>query len=149
VAKPRARRIGLPAAALIAIVGGWFFVGQIFAKDLIAWVPYSKATVEQLLKEGKPVFIDFTADWCLSCKFNERTAIDTAAVRQKIAAQGIVPVKADATKENPEINAALKHFGRVGVPFYVLYPAGQPDHPITLPELLTESIVLDAFAKAR
>lgn len=149
VVKPRARFAGLASALLIALVGGWLFIGQIFAKDLIAWVPYSKTTVDRLLKEGKPVFIDFTADWCLSCKFNERTAIDTAAVRREIAAQGIVPVKADWTNRNPEITEALKQFGRVGVPFYVLYPAGKSGEPITLPELLTESLVLDAFSRAR
>ncbi len=149
VVKPRARALGLLSALLIAVAGGWLFVGQIFAKDLIAWVPYSQSTVDRLIEEGKPVFVDFTADWCLSCKFNERTAIDTAAVRRAIADQGIVMVKADWTNSNPEITAALQRFGRVGVPFCVLYPAGKSDAPLTLPELLTESIVLEAFGKAR
>jgi thiol:disulfide interchange protein len=58
-------------------------------------------------------------------------------------------MKADWTNANPEITAALKKFGRVGVPFYVLYPRGKADEPIILPELLTEKIVLDALAKAR
>jgi thiol:disulfide interchange protein DsbD len=147
--RPRNRVIGIAAALLIAISGGWFFIGQIFAKDKIAWQPYSTTLVDKLLAEGKPVFIDFTADWCLSCKYNEATAIDRPAVRQKIADLGIVPVKADWTNANPEITAALQRFGRVGVPFYVLYPAGKSDAPITLPEILTEQMVLDALARAK
>ena len=94
------------------------------------------------------MFVDFTADWCISCKFNERTAIDVPAVRQAFASNGIVPMKADWTNANPEITAALKKFGRVGVPFYVLYPGGESREPIVLPEILTQSIVLDALAKA-
>ncbi len=110
---------------------------------------HAGAALDKLLAEGKPVFVDFTAAWCLSCKYNERTAIDTPAVRAKFRELGIVPLRADWTNANPEITAALQHFGRVGVPFYVLYPAGKPSEPITLPELLTEQIVLDALAKAR
>lgn len=157
-AKPRIA--GLLVALTLAASGGWLFLGQLFAReqtpgartesaDGIAWRPYSQASVDRLLAEGKPVFVDFTADWCLSCKFNERTAINVPAVRKRIEELGVVPVKADWTNANPEITAALKKFGRVGVPFYVLYPAGKPDAPITLPELLTESIVLDALAKAK
>ncbi len=115
----------------------------------IAWKPFSEKELESLLKAGEAVFVDFTADWCISCKFNERTAIDVPAVREAFAKDGIVAMKADWTNANPEITAALKRFGRVGVPFYVLYPRGKPDKPIILPELLTEKIVLDALAKAR
>jgi thiol:disulfide interchange protein DsbD len=115
----------------------------------IAWKPFSEKELESLLKAGETVFVDFTADWCISCKFNERTAIDVPAVREAFAKDGIVAMKADWTNANPEITAALKRFGRVGVPFYVLYPRGKPDKPIILPELLTEKIVLDALAKAR
>lgn len=146
-------------AAAIAICGARVFLAGLFAYEQISssrksaggieWTPYSQAEVEKLQAAGKPVFIDFTADWCLSCKFNERTAIDTPAVRAKFAELGIVPVKADWTSANPEITAALQRFDRVGVPFYVLYPAGKPDAPVTLPEVLTESLVLDALGKAR
>ncbi|HEY8898968.1 MAG TPA: thioredoxin family protein [Chthoniobacterales bacterium] len=160
----RARAMGLLVALALVGGAGWLFLGQYFANEKLApaagaaiekngdgipWQPYSKAAVDKLLAEGKPVFIDFTADWCLSCKFNERTAIDVPAVRRKIAELGIVPIKADWTNANPEITAALQRFDRVGVPFYVLYPAGKSDAPITLPELLTESLVLDALSRAK
>jgi thiol:disulfide interchange protein DsbD len=159
--RPGARALGLLAALLLAGGAGWLFLGELFANEKapadqgvtesggITWQPFSQAEVDRLLGAGKPVFIDFTADWCLSCKVNERTAIDTPAVREKFAQLGIVPVKADWTNANPEITAALQRFGRVGVPFYVLYPAGKPDAPITLPELLTPSLVLEALSKAR
>ena len=114
----------------------------------IPWQAFSQKALDDLLAEGKPVFVDFTADWCISCKFNERTAIDVPAVRAAFEKNGIVPMKADWTNANPEITAALKKFGRVGVPFYVIYPKGKVDQPITLPEILTEQIVLDALGRA-
>jgi thiol:disulfide interchange protein DsbD len=146
----RSRTIAIAAALLIGVGGGWWAVASGFQdsaeeSDQIAWEPFTQARVDALLAEGKPVFIDFTADWCITCKFNERTAINVAAVRTLIRERGIVPIKADWTNSNPEITAALKRFGRVGVPFYVFYPAGKPDQPITLPEILTESMVLEAL----
>jgi thiol:disulfide interchange protein DsbD len=160
---PTARRRAIPLLVALALVlgGGWLFLGTLFpsaaaaqsatgeSKDGIPWQPFTQAALDKLLAEGKPVFVDFTAAWCLSCKYNERAAIDTPAVREKFRELGIVPLRADWTNANPEITAALQRFGRVGVPFYVLYPAGKPNAPITLPELLTEQIVLDALAKAR
>jgi thiol:disulfide interchange protein DsbD len=115
------------------------------AADGIPWVPFSEAELNRLLAEGKPVFLDFTADWCLTCKFNERTAIDTPAVRALIEEKGIVPMKADWTNSNPEITRKLAQFDRVGVPFYLFYPPGRRDNPDILPELLTEQIVLRAL----
>ena len=138
-------------AALIAGGGGWYFLGEKFAdpggreSGGIAWVPFSARELSALQASGKPIFVDFTADWCITCKFNERTAIDTPAVRQLLRDKKVVPMKADWTNANPEITAALKAFGRVGVPFYVIYPAGRPADPVVLPEILTESILLDAL----
>lgn len=156
----RSRIVSLVTAAVVVIGGGWFFIGGIFAaspepaetgriaqtRGGIPWEPYSKARVDELLAEGKPVFIDFTADWCLTCKYNERVAIDKPAVRERIRELGIVPIKADWTNTNPEITEALRAFGRVGVPFYVYYPAGDAKNPVTFPELLTESIVLEKLS---
>ena len=156
--------IGFAAVAVIVLIVGWgavYFLGEKFTTSQrnsaaataeksggIDWQPFSQKALDALLAEGKPVFLDFTADWCISCKFNERTAIDVPAVRAAFQKNGIVPLKADWTNANPEITAALKKFGRVGVPFYVIYPAGRPTEPITLPEILTEQIVLDALARS-
>ena len=156
----KTRVVSLAAIVLIVFGGARFFLAERFAHstapgttsrsgDGIAWRPFSQKALDDLLMAGEPVFVDFTADWCISCKFNERTAIDVPAVREAFAKDGIVPMKADWTNANPEITAALKKFGRVGVPFYVLYPRGGSDQPIILPEILTQNIVLEALSKAR
>lgn len=143
----------LVVIGLVCVGGGWWTLGQKFPEaggkvdGGIEWVPFSKARLESEIAAGRTVFVDFTADWCITCKFNERTAIDTILVRGLLAEKKVVPMKADWTNANPEITAALKSFGRVGVPFYVIYPAGDADNPVVLPELLTESILADALQK--
>ncbi|MFM8788342.1 MAG: thioredoxin family protein, partial [Chthoniobacterales bacterium] len=104
--------------------------------------PYSESELQRLLVEGKSVFLDFTSDWCITCKFNMRTAIETPAVRAAFEKLGIVPVLADWTNSNPEITRKLAQFDRVGVPFSLFYPPGRANDPVVLPELLTEQIVL-------
>lgn len=116
-------------------------------KEGLSWVPYSPSALEELRSEGKPVFLDFTASWCLTCQFNERTAINVPAVRKLLREKGITAMKGDWTNSDPAITAALKSFGRVGVPLAVFYPAGQGRDPIVLPELLTEKVVLEALGK--
>ena len=111
----------------------------------ISWVPYSPSSLDALRSDGKPILLDFTASWCLTCQFNERTAINIPAVRQLIKERGITAMKGDWTNSDPTITAALKSFGRVGVPLVVFYPAGKGSQPIVLPELLTEKMVLDAI----
>jgi thiol:disulfide interchange protein/DsbC/DsbD-like thiol-disulfide interchange protein len=159
LSSPRARVVSLAVIALLLFGGARFFLAGKFARltppgavtrpaEGIAWKPFSQKALDDLLKAGKPVFVDFTADWCISCKFNERTAIDVPAVQEAFAKDGVVPMKADWTNANPEITAALKKFGRVGVPFYVLYPRGGAGEPIILPEILTENIVLEALSRA-
>lgn len=156
--RPLSRAIALMTAVLIAGAGTLYFAGSKFAATTppssqmdttgIPWVPFSQKALDELLAEKRGVFLDFTADWCISCKFNEKTAINRPAVQAAMDRWQIVPMMADWTNSNPEITAALARFGRVGVPFYLLYPPGKPDSPIILPEILTEQIVLDAIAKA-
>ncbi len=109
--------------------------------------PYSPERLDALLAEGKPVFVNFTAAWCISCLVNERVALSTPAVAERMAGAGIVYLKGDWTNRDPVIAQTLDSFGRSGVPLYLVYPAGGAE-PIILPQLLTETIVLDAFDRA-
>ncbi len=117
------------------------------SRDGITWVPFSSAALDALREDGKPVFLDFTASWCLTCQFNERTAINVPAVRKILKEKGITAMKGDWTNSDPAITAALKSFGRVGVPLAVYYPPGKGGEPVVLPELLTENIVLEAIGR--
>jgi thiol:disulfide interchange protein DsbD len=153
LATARARFIALLLIVASLSGGGWYFLGEKFDSvgrknsDSITWVDFSEARLQADLAAGKNVFVDFTADWCITGKFNERTAIDTPAIRSLLSEKKVVPIKADWTNSNPEITAALQRFGRVGVPFYLLYPAGDAANPVVLPELLTESLLRDALEK--
>lgn len=113
----------------------------------ISWVPYSPSSLDALRSEGKSVLLDFTASWCLTCQFNERTAINVPTVKKLIKERGITAMKGDWTNTDPTITTALKSFGRVGVPLVVFYPAGKGSEPIILPEILTESMVVEALGK--
>ncbi|CAB4243259.1 Thiol:disulfide interchange protein [Methylacidimicrobium sp. AP8] len=107
------------------------------------WVPYSAARLSELRAEGVPVFLDFTAAWCLTCKVNERVALDNAEVRKRFAERGVVWMVADWTNRDPAITQALTELGRSGVPTYVLYPPDPQSQPKLLPELLTPRILLE------
>ncbi len=110
----------------------------------IRWEPFSRARVEELRRAGKPVFVDFTAAWCLSCKANEKVALGAEAVQQEIERRGIVMVKADWTNRDEEITRTLAEFGRSGVPLYVFYPANGGE-PKVLPEVITPGLILETF----
>jgi thiol:disulfide interchange protein DsbD len=114
----------------------------------IQWQPFSLPRLEALLRDNETVFIDFTAEWCLTCKVNEKTVLTDTDVVERFRRQRIVAIKADWTNRNPEITKLLAKFGRSGVPLYVIFPAGKPGEPIVLPEVITSSIVLDAIDRA-
>lgn len=109
------------------------------------WEPFDIAAVDARVAAGEPVFIDFTAAWCLSCQVNKKVALSTDAVDAAFAAAGVTRVRADWTDRDDDITAMLARFGRTGVPLYVLYPGGGAE-PVLLPEVLTAQIVLDALA---
>ncbi len=109
------------------------------------WQPYSPAAFAAATSAGKPVFVDFTAQWCLSCQVNERVALTRADVKAAFAREGVVLFKADWTTQDPEITSALAVLGRSGVPVYALYAPNQTQARL-LPEVLTPGIVLSALA---
>ncbi len=109
-------------------------------------LPYSPETVERLRGSGKPVFVNFTAAWCISCKVNERLALSGASFNSALQEHGIAYLKADWTNKDDSIARILKLHGRAGVPLYLLYPAEPTAAAVILPQLLTEAIVLRHFA---
>lgn len=148
----RASRVwafGLMIVFLVA--GGFYFVGNKFASSKLSssvsaldgdWQSFTPEKLQVELNQGHTVFVDFTAAWCITCKFNEASVLETAAVRDAFRAHAVTKLRADWTNGDPVITKLLQHFGRPGVPLYVLYP-GKDIEPIVFPELLTKGMVLD------
>jgi thiol:disulfide interchange protein len=109
------------------------------------WETWSAATVEEHRNAGRPVFVDFTAAWCISCQVNERVALETPSVQKAFTERNVALLKADWTRRDAEITNALASFGRSGVPLYVYYPADRAAEPVVLPAILTPALVLDAL----
>ena len=110
---------------------------------LLDWVPFDSAEAERTAAAGTPVFVDVTADWCFTCKFNERLVLETPTIDEAFERHGVVAMRADWTNRNAEIGAYLESFGRYGIPFYVLYRPG--DEPYVFSELLTQATLLEAL----
>ena len=108
------------------------------------WVPFTPATVSALNASGRPVFVDFTAAWCVTCQVNKRLVLNAADVRAEFAAKRVALVRADWTRRDPAITQALAALGRNGVPVYVLYRPGK--EPLLLPEVLQRSTMREALA---
>jgi thiol:disulfide interchange protein DsbD len=111
-----------------------------------AWEPWSAAAVARYQAQGRPVMVDFTASWCLSCQVNERVALEQPSVQKAFQDANVALLKADWTRGDDAITQTLASLGRSGVPAYALYVPGEAS-PRLLPEALTPGIVIDAVAK--
>lgn len=111
------------------------------------WQKFSQTRFDELRNAGEPVFVDFTAAWCLTCQVNKRTALNVPEIQEKFSRFGVTLLKADWTSRDPEITRALAQYGRSSVPFYVLYGKGRGAEPVFLPELLTPAIVSESIEK--
>ena len=109
------------------------------------WQPWSPERVESLRASNKPVFVNFTADWCLSCQVNERVVFASDDVRELFRSHNVTALKADWTNRDPSITEVPSSFGRSGVPLYLLYPAA--GEPAVLPQILSEGAVIEAVNK--
>ncbi len=164
-AEGRQARLGaLTAVVLLAAGYGYFLENQLDWRhpappsrssgehqdtpDGIRWGDWSPEAVEAARASKRPVLVDFTAKWCLTCKANKKLAIDIPQVREKLKAIHAVALRADNTDPSPQITKELKRFGRAGVPLVVVFPADPSREPIVLPTLLSPGLVLEALDKA-
>lgn len=134
--------------AVMVVLGGGAFAALRPAEPILPWKPFTVAAVEEAKKEGKIVMVDFTADWCLTCKTNLKLAVDTKKTLEAVKKYEVVPFLADWTKPSDEIKATLNALGSNSIPVLAIYPAGQPDKPIILRDLLSQQQVLDALEEA-
>lgn len=165
--------VWLMAALLLVAIGGWMLhrwvrsgLGTAVAVLTIAlaillpvygqhagktsreeWQPWTPQAVAAAQQQGKPVFVDFTAAWCLSCQFNERTVLNSRTVENAMAKAHVVRLRADWTHYDGDITMALSQLGRSGVPTYVVYGSTAGSKPDVLPEALTQSAVVDALQR--
>jgi len=129
--------IGVQTGVLSGTAGG----------DRIAWQKFDETAIGAEVAEGKIVFVDVTADWCLTCQANKKLVLDRDPVAARLQAGDIVAMKADWTNPDPAISAFLERHGRYGIPFNIVYGPSSPDG-VPLPELLTDADVLGALARA-
>lgn len=126
----KAAQAAVPGAKVIA-----------HGENALPWQPFSNALMDELIRSGKPVLMDFTADYCAICKYNERIALNTEETKAFVEEHGVVPVVADFTTGSEEIQSWLKRFDQDAVPLYVFIPGGQPKKIQVLRGKLTQSQV--------
>jgi thiol:disulfide interchange protein DsbD len=150
------RAVVLGLMLMLIIGSGIYFIGDKFRSTTVGladsrlrgdWQAFTPERLQAELDQGHSVFVDFTAAWCITCKFNEANVLESAEVRDAFQRHAIVKLKADWTNGDPTITKLLQQFGRPGVPLYVLYP-GKNEEPIVFPEVLTKGMVLEKLQTA-
>ena len=108
------------------------------------WIDFDTIKIEELINENNIVFLDITADWCLTCFYNKKTVLDRKKVKNIFKRYDVKKIRGDLTKPNKEINEYINSFGRFGIPFNVIYSSSAPQG-ILLPEVLTVQNLLSTF----
>lgn len=116
--------------------------------DRIPWIPYQPGLAEALSKLGYTVYVDYTADWCATCKTNLSVVLETSAVRQLMKRLGVVPIEADFTNNDPDMRRDIEADGRLSVPVNRVYLPGHAGQYVLLPVVLTQSAVVEALERA-
>ncbi|MCG8590227.1 MAG: thioredoxin family protein [Proteobacteria bacterium] len=149
----RAAALGGAMALVTLLVAGPALVSldegepQAPTAETSEWRPFETSAIQSELDAGRAVFVTFTADWCVTCKVNERFVIDDERVRRALADGGFALFKADWTRRDEAIRQELARFGKAGVPLYLVYDPERPGAPDVLPELLTVDRVLDSVQR--
>lgn len=143
--------IALPALALAGTIGS-LRLGATTDPGALppppsGWIPFTPTVVEERRAAGQPVFLDFTADWCLSCKVNDKVVLSASEVVAAFERLGYARVMADWTRRDPDVTSALKALGRESVPVYVVYPADRAEPPVLLPSAITPGMVVEALER--
>ena len=146
ISRPGSTRLTAALVGLVLLVGGSAYALKSLEVKTSNWQPWSPERVAALRAEGTPVFVDFTAAWCISCQANKKAALHREKVLNRFQELGVTTLIADFTKQDPVMGKAINEFGRDGVPVYVLYGKDQAE-PILLPSLLTPDIVFNALDK--
>ena len=110
-----------------------------------AWQPFSQQTLDRLLQTDQPIFIDFTAAWCITCQLNKQTTLERGEILELFKERNVHLLRGDWTKRDPEITKILQVHNRAGVPMYLFYPEGGKQQPIVLPEILTPALIHNLF----
>jgi thiol:disulfide interchange protein DsbD len=133
---------------IVSIGYGFYLLSPSYAEmkkvSAIDWKPYSADKISEYRQAGVPVFIKFSAKWCLTCLVNDKTAFSSADLAEAFRKNGVVAFSADWTNRSDDITAALESFGRGGIPLYVYY-APHADQPLILPQLITDKTVLSVL----
>lgn len=142
----RYRLVAVTIAAIAAFVVPGFFINKEHAttQQNTEWQVFNEAAIPALVAEGKTVFVDVTADWCLTCKANEKLVLSRPNVKAAIFAPNVVAMRADFTNPDPGITQFLNRYKRYGIPFNIVFSPAKPEG-VALPEVLSEAIVLDAL----
>jgi thiol:disulfide interchange protein DsbD len=143
--KTHRRHMTWVTTSLVVVFSLWFCPKVLSGRaapmaEEAGWRTWSQATVDGLHAQGIPVFVDFSAQWCWTCKINERGTLASDAVQAAFKSKGVTLLRADWTRQDPAITAALSAHGRGGVPMYLYYPAQGPE--VLLPEVITPGMVL-------
>jgi thiol:disulfide interchange protein DsbD len=141
----RLKAIAMAASGVLLCAAGVYALSR---PQHIQWQSWSPQAVAQARSANRPVLVDFTADWCLTCQVNKKSSLEAAAVEAKLKQINAVTLIGDYTRKDEAITEELKRFKRAGVPLVLVFPKDSSAAPIVLPEVLTPGAVIDALDRA-